>query len=286
MVGLDNSFLRIDAMRHGETEYRQGIVSIDEANDLTPEGGEEVTRSANKLADVILQELDEFPDLSVEIGSSPYARALYSAEITRDIFRGKRIPLREDGKYFAGGVQVIDELGMFRRSVDWKLLSPLIKGGKVNFNGETFDVDNRRTNPNSFGVFDYLFKDGIGSIPNDVRAELPADYLQVIDGIEKTFDCTQRFMSCISGYAEVRGPRHVVLTTHSELLYYPANVFSRGEVNLVDSGAFVSFERRDGKLVVTGVGDLTEGRDDVDIISAFTEDYPLMRDGQEPVYFK
>ena len=93
-------------------------------------------------------------------------------------------------------------------------------------------------------------------------------------------------MRCISDYVDSQSPRHIVLATHSELLYYPAHVFSNGKANFVDTGTYVSLERRDGKLVVTQANGITQGRDDVDIISAFGVDNPLMREGREAVYFK
>jgi len=284
MAGLD-SLLRIDAMRHGETECRQERVSIDEADDLTSKGKAQVTRSAGRLADVILRELDEHPDLSVEISSSPRGRALYSAKIIRDVFGGRGIPLKSCA-CFQGDVGIIDALEMIEGGWDWPLYAPLALGGEVSLDDETFYVDSKKTNPHGFDDFEFFIREALERVPSQVRSELPRKYLKIVDGFEKAVDCTERFMRFVSGYTKVRDSRHVVLAAHSELLYYPANVFSEGKINLVDRGSYVSFERRNGKLVVTGVGDLTEGRSDIDIVEAFNVDAPLLREGRKTVYFK
>lgn len=255
--------LKINVFRHGAAKYEQGKVPFGEVKDLKPEGAKEVEKNAEALAELI------GPDEEVAIWSSPLGRTLETAKIVARVLRDKGIKLRQKGTVENSGIKAFNELSEVK-NFSWRLFEPLVIGGELEFAGKKFFVDKSLTNPKNFGIQDYFSKDGIGTITEAARAQLPEEYVREIDSFEKAIDVAKRLMKPLGRLKKVGDKNYrVVIVTHDGLCAFPAEVFSGGKEHGLGPGQFMSFERKDDKLAVTGVGDSKEGKSDVDVTEEF-----------------
>lgn len=259
----NESSLRVDIFRHGKTKYEQKKVSIEEAQDLTEEGIEDVKVNAEKLADLIQ------PDEEVEIWSSPMGRTLHTAKIIVETLEQKGVRLRRKGDAKESGIKIFEQLSEVK-NFSWNLFSPLITGGEVEFGGRKFIIDKNLTNPNDIGYPEYFTEDGIKDITPEAKAQLPEDYVREIEGFEKFIDVTKRMMKPLSRLKKLEDKSYrVIVVTHDALTGFIANVFSGSEQGGLNPSEFINLERKAGKLVATRIGELEEGDTDTDVTDEF-----------------
>lgn len=156
--------------RHGETEYHQGKVSLQEANDLTPEGVQTVIKSTNHLS----QRLDK--NKPIQISSSPFGRSLYTAKIIQDALSKNGFTvndIREDDN--------LSEVGNF----EWELFYPLVEGGEIQYGNDKISIDKSLTNPQNLHFIEYFRSDAAYNLSQKAKASLPKNFLERIDSFEK-----------------------------------------------------------------------------------------------------
>ncbi|ETB64158.1 TPA: histidine phosphatase family protein [Candidatus Nomurabacteria bacterium] len=262
--------LNINVFRHGESEYKQKDVSIENANDLTEKGIEDVKDSAVKLSELIK------PEEEVEIWSSPTSRTLQTSKIISETLKNKGIHIREKGCDNNFGVKVFDQLSEVK-NFSWKLFYPLVNGGDVEFEGEKFLVDKKFTNPLDIHLNEYFSKNGIATIDIDYKKTLPSNYVKEIDGFEKFTDAVRRIIIPLSRLKKIKDkPYRIIMVTHDVFSGFIANIFSAGEdseKHTINPGEFINIERDNDKLVATKVGDFSDGNKDTDIIEEFNNKY-------------
>jgi len=258
-----DSSLQVEIFRHGKAKYEQGNVPVEEADDLTPEGIEEVRRNAEKMAELIK------PDEEVAILSSPLGRNLQTAKIIADVLEQKR-PALQDGEE-AGTIKIkkFKELSEVE-NFSWHLFEPLVNGGETEFAGERFFVDKKLTNPENLTPSEYFFRGAIENISAESKKQFPEEYVKEIERFEKSVEATKRIIKVLSRLAKLKDkPYHVIIVTHDALAGFIANIFSSGEKFGTDPGEFINLEKRGNKLVATRIGDLKDGKTDLDVIDEF-----------------
>ncbi len=269
-IQKQNPSLNVNIFRHGESTYTQNEVSIEKANDLTEQGIKDVTRNAEKLAELIR------PNEEVEIWSSPTGRTLQTAKIICKILKQKGIRLRSSkrGGSKEHGVKIFKQLTEVK-NFSWKLFYPLAVGGEVEFSGKKFFLDKKFTNPKNIDISRYFSEDGIKDIDTDYKQTLPEEYVKEIEGFEKFVDVTKRLMLPLSRLKKTTDKSYrIILVTHDALSGFIANIFSSGEVRGIGSGEFINLERVEGKLIAREVGNLKEGNSNTDIIDEFNRRHP------------
>lgn len=257
------STLRVNIFRHGKAKYGQKEVPIEQAEDLTEEGIEEVRTNAEELAELIQ------PDEEVEIWSSPMGRTLHTAKIIAEALEQKGVRLRKKGGAKETGVKIFERLSEVK-NFSWNLFCPLVAGGEIEFGGKKFFVDKNSTNPNNLGFPEYFIKDGIKDIAPETKIRLPEEYVREIEGFEKFIDVTKRIMKPLSRLKKLEDKSYrVIIVTHDALTGFIANVFSSGAHGGLNPGEFINLERRDDKLVATRVGESHEGNTETDVVDEF-----------------
>ncbi|HUT96276.1 MAG TPA: histidine phosphatase family protein [Candidatus Paceibacterota bacterium] len=257
MENVDKKPIKVNIFRHGKALYKQEETSLEEAEDLTEEGIEKVKLNAGKIAELI------DPEEEVAIWSSSKGRGLHTAKIIKEVLKEKGINLRENG------IQVFNELTEVK-NFSWQLFEPLISGGKVEFAGKKFSIDKEKTNPDDLNYEEYFINDAISKIPAKFKKELPEEYVKEIEGLEKFFDITKRIMEPLSRIKKLKDKSYrVIIVTHDALTGFIANIFSEGKKKSLDPGEFINLEMRGDKLVVTNVGELEKGKNNLDVIEEF-----------------
>ncbi|MSR85636.1 histidine phosphatase family protein, partial [Candidatus Uhrbacteria bacterium] len=254
--------LNIDILRHGQAKRLQEEASLAEAQDLTEQGVEEVRRGAAELAKLIS------PEEEVQIWSSPMGRTLQTAKITAEVLENEGIRLRKKGSEDDSGIKVFKELTEVK-NFDLKFFLPLIVGGEVEYAGKKFIVDKKLTNPNNLGQ-SYYPEEGIKHMDPRAKQQLPEEYLKLIDSFEDFFEVTRRMVKLLARLKKLNDkPYRIILVTHDALTGFIANIFSEGALKNAPTGQFINLERRDGKLVATRLGAVTEGDSDTDVVEKF-----------------
>ncbi len=249
--------VKIDIFRHGEARYRQEEVPIEEADDLTEEGIEKVKKNAELIAESIK------PDEEVAIWSSPTGRTLHTAKIIEEVLSKKNIPLRE------GGIRVFKELGEVKK-LSWDVFASLVFGGEIECGGKKFFIDKNKTNPKNLNPREYFINDEAHKIPQAVKDELPEEYLQTIQQLEKYGEATQRIIRALERLEKLKDKNYrVIITTHEALTCFLANIFSQERTGL-EPGEFISLEAKEGKLIVNSIGE-EKTLEEKDVVSEFNK---------------
>lgn len=263
MEKIEEKPLNINIFRHGQANYEQQEVDIEEAEDLTDKGKLEVKQSTESLVELIQ------PKEEIEIWSSPKGRALETAKIVARVLKENGISIRNRGKGRPFGINVFEDLTEVK-NFSWELFQPLVDGGEVEFAGQNFLIDKSQTNPNNLNYQQYFNTDVIKDIPQKYKNTLPKEYVEQIDGFEKFAEVTKRIMRPLTRLKKIYDkPYRVILTTHDALTGFIANIFSGGEKGGINPGEFINLERVDDKLVVTKIGELEEGDKKKDIVGEF-----------------
>jgi len=234
---------RIELFRHGESKYRQEIVSWSEASDLTENGRRVVENNAIEMAkeNVGIR-------TKVAIFSSPFGRTLETSLII----------VRELNKFGIETENENDAPVLVRRSLQEQInfsnvtMNLLALGGEWDgTTGKTF-IDSRRTNPKEKVTSRYFLEDAL-NMNHDAWEELPLDLKNKILAME-TSDLIQgriyRFVSSLGRKSLERDLSVVV--THDALLALLLEK-AQSEITWVNPGERVSTEVVNGELVIRKV---------------------------------
>lgn len=186
--------------RHGETEYKQGPVTLTEANDLTPTGVRIVTESATNLAKVV----GSGPDIA--LFSSPFGRCLHTAKVIKD-------KLEQTGILTSNITpeRLLGEVENF----EWRLFCPLVFGGEVNFAGERFNINRELTNPEGVSSVEFFRRDLAHTLKGKARDSLPSAYLDKIAQFERYSEVAKRLELILEKLRESYAT--TILVTHEGL---------------------------------------------------------------------
>lgn len=276
---IEEPSLKAHIVRHGPSTYRQldwnDINSADDLNALgrhkdgekTEEeiarGKTEAVRMVRDTAEKIAAEIS--PDEEVAIWSSPTGRTLETAKIISGVLREKGIDARSKGLADEGGVKVFKRLGEIK-NFSWDLFEPLMNGGEVTFKDKTFTIDKQLSNPANLSYPEYFTSDAIKAIPDEVRAGWPNEYVTEIESFESFADVSRRMAETLKKIKSLKDKKYrIIIVSHDALVGQIVKTFTDNEFSGIDPAQLISLERKEGKLVVTRVGDIETGDSTTDI---------------------
>jgi broad specificity phosphatase PhoE len=274
--------LKINVVRHGPSTYRQpewtDVNTADDINTLgrfhdgskTPEeiaeGKEKAIAIVRASAEEIAEDIN--PDEEVAIWSSPTGRTLETARIISEVLQKKGIQLRKKGTASEHGIKVFERLGEVE-NFSWLLFEPLMNGGEMEFQGKKFSIDKSLTNPKGMGYPDYFTTDAIKDIPDEVKQQWPKEYVDQIESFESFADVSERMASTLRKLKNLNDNHYrVILVSHDAMTGAMVKTFTSDQLGGINPGQFLTIERQDSNLVVTRVGDITEGDSNTDIAAS------------------
>ena len=256
--------LHIHGLRHGETHRLQKEARLEEADDLTENGIQQIRESAEKLADQIN------PDEEVVIWSSPLGRTLHTAKIVAEVFRERGLKFHAKGKAAESGIKIFPQF-IDAKHFSMRVFLQLMKGGEVQYQGNKFTIDKTKTNPRNLGYPEYFTSGAFQNIPDEVLNEFPEEYVKKLKKSEGFFATAGRMTKALERVNKVNDkPYRVIIVTHGALLGFLANSFDATKHG-VDKGEYVNLERNPaGKLLITGIGEETKiGTNNVDVLEKY-----------------
>jgi broad specificity phosphatase PhoE len=216
----------------------------------------EVRQSTKNLA----ESMD--PKVHVLIFSSPVPRAIHTSKIIQEElsilgFTVSEIFLEEE----------LSEVHNF----SWDLFEPLMNGGVIEYEGTTFEVNKEQTNPDGLVYPDYFISDAVHNIPESVKDSWPKDYVERLSNFEKFSDVTTRSLNTLQSHTKAQDTEvHTIFVGHDANAMYLADKFTEGRQKGLVPGTSISLENNGlGNLVVTRVGDITDGDSTTEFISEF-----------------
>jgi len=271
----------IYVIRHGETNYGQGIVDIQNANDLTPRGTIDVTQSGLAIAESIPA------SYSLRIISSPYGRALHTAKILVNTIISKRPEILSVAPaYSQGNVEVNGEIG--ETQIDYsKLIEssgeviksggfkmeyvfPLITGGTLEFGDNTIKIDPKLTNPDGYDYNTYMVTDTMKIVAKKMQGIFPEAYLRFLESVETFESVSSRMLTVIQRVVRRSNPHEaLIIVTHGSLMGFLSYVYSRQFLDEIKPGQIVALQVTDGKVAVTKAGDLQAAQNHIDLFEEF-----------------
>jgi broad specificity phosphatase PhoE len=263
----------ITFFRHGQSAYLMGNnpCKIENAFDLcaTPLYEEEkICDRIHRACEEVRQNIRSLaysmnPKTHVTIFTSPMARTIHTAKIIQEEllklgFIVSDLHLEE----------LLSEVGNF----SWELFEPLMTGGTVKYSGTLIELNKKETNPKDLVCPDYFILDLIHCIPDSVKQTWPKDYRQRIESFEKFSDVTKRSLKLIQQVVSAITNRHIIFVGHEASSMYIADKFTRGKQKGLFAGTSISLEKNGlGNLVVTRVGDFTDGDSTTQVFLDFFE---------------
>jgi broad specificity phosphatase PhoE len=226
--------MRVYITRHGETEYRQGIVSLGEADDLTNLGRDTVVMSAIDAAN----NMKINGITKTRIKSSPYGRTLFTAKLWECFLRicGIETP----------NIEICPELTEIKNLDYPGLLSKLIAGGEISYSDGKFVVYPNESNPEKYPPYCYYFRrDCMHKLPEGFRKKLPREITDKIDATETFVDATKRFKDVL-GSLDSQVDAHVLVCHEGytgEFVEMAAE--KMGFVPYLDRGKYFVLEKHD-----------------------------------------
>jgi len=248
--------MHIYVFRHGEALYEQGEVLIKEADDLKKERIGIIKENAKKIAGRVSQKEKD----GVIIYSSPFGRSLETARIISNVLEANNV-ISITERFFA-----LKEADNF----SWELFSPLVNGGRVEFNNWTFFVNKQMTNPLNLEPARYFFLRCINKILASETERWPKEFYDRVLAFESILAITKRIMGFLRGINS-RAPSSWVpiISTHDSLIYFISYVFTDGNSIGINCGEFVKLEKIGNKLFVREISGISAGNSDKDIFSAY-----------------
>ena len=103
-------------------------------------------------------------------------------------------------------------------------------------------------------------------ISDEVKAQWPKAYVDYIEKFESFASVSRRMAETLKKLKQVSDKKYrVIIVTHDAVAGQLVKTFSNDELSGINPGDFLSLEKKDGKLVVTRVGDITEGNSETDV---------------------
>ena len=217
---------RIKVFRHGISKYRQGKVSIVEANDLTTEGIEGIIESVEAIFS------SDYQSFEIILYSSPLGRALHSTKVISRALEARGI---RNKIYIRNELQEV-------KNFSWPPFIPLITGGKVSFKGKTFYIKKEHSNPKCLKYPEYFMLDCINDITNKVLALWPEEYVKLIKSFETFESASNRmilFLNRLKNDYSFDNDKKFIIVTHDTLLNKLADLASGGEQKSISPGEHI-----------------------------------------------
>ncbi|NTU99465.1 histidine phosphatase family protein [Candidatus Falkowbacteria bacterium] len=277
--GKKEEGLKVSVVRHGTSTYRQpewtDIATADDINAIgryddgekTPEeiaaGKEKAIQKIRETAKRIAADIG--PDEEVVIWSSPTGRTLETARIISEVLQEEGINIKKKGPDKDYGVKVFERLGEVK-NFKWELFEPLMKGGEVKFGGQKFVIDKKLSNPNNLGYPDYFTTDAIKNISERAKSQWPKEYVKEIESFESFAHVSERMAETLRRLKKLGDKKYrLIIVSHDAMVGNIVKTFTHDQFSGIEPGELISLERKEGKLVVRQVGDLTEGDREADI---------------------
>ena len=147
-----------------------------------------------------------------------------------------------------------------------RLARNMMEGGEINFRGMRIVVDKNLSNPKNIGYPDYFTTDAIKDIPPDVKKQWPQEYVSEIARFESFADVSARMADTLRRLKKIGDKKYrVILVSHDAMVGALVKTLTSGQSSGINPAQFLTIERQGDKLVVTAVGDLTEGDNQTDV---------------------
>lgn len=250
--------------RHGHTRYEQGNkpCTIEEANDLamppqeTPETSEAYAERVREAEQIVARNADSSATyLSLEkpvaIISSPTGRGLHTAKVIHEV-------LKKKGFRFLLPAITPKTLLTEIQNFQWNFFLPLLEGGKVTFEGQTFEVNKGQTNPGNLSAGEYFFRDVLHNLPKKVKKSWPKGYVELIQSFEPAFPARIRSIGVIKGVFQSPETQHI-LVSHDALCGFMVRAWSQGKETELSRGNFLTLRGTSDDARTETLGTNTSG---------------------------
>ncbi len=236
--------IKITLFRHGEANYGQEIVGIEEADDLTEKGKWQARQQAEKLATEIE------PDEEITIWSSPVGRTLETAKIVAEVLveagfqvRFKKEQSGEDEEETAtvanenkSLIDINNAIRPFKtfeevRGLNIELFSTLVNGGTYEFESGEITFDKSKTNPNNLSFQDYYY-DGGWKEYLEKGKNIPESLVTALNKLEEESDVHHRVDRKVERASKIKSDKkqrliivthHVVMKDYTDDVVQPAD---------------------------------------------------------------
>ena len=157
----------------------------------------------------------------------------------------------------------------------WNLFEPLVNGGTIQvavgmLARLPFVLKKSETNPLNLPYPDYFMQDAAHAIPEEFKTKWPKTYRGDVESFERFPHVTQRIMATIKQASECEDDCHFIFVTHDCMTMYLADKFTGGRQKGLAPATSMALERKpDGRIVVTRVGDITDGDNETDFVKEF-----------------
>ncbi len=274
---LENKKLEINIVRHGPSGYEQPIWrDVDTADDITTKRsdqseGSKIEAEKGKLEAIemvkrIVKAIAEkaSADEEISIWASPTGRTLETAKVISQELSKYNLKVRGNDRNL--GIKIFDQIGEVE-NFSWHLFQPIVKGGDVSFDGLTFFVDKKLSNPRNLDMQNYFKEDELHKIPTSVKDQWPVEFVKKIESFETFSSINKRIIRVLSRLMKINDKKYrVIIVTHDALISSMVSTFTSGQLHGINPAEFISLERRGDKLVVTQVGDIVSGNSEDSII--------------------
>jgi broad specificity phosphatase PhoE len=198
----------------------------------------------------------------VLIFSSPVARAIHTAKVIRE-------ELLLNG-FSVSDIKIEDMIGEVH-NFSWNLFEPLMSGGTIIHEGQSFEVNKEDTNPKGLGYPDFFISDDVHQIPQSVTNGWPSEFVSHLKSFEKFSSVTERSLRFLRASAPPQVTAgHTIFVGHDANAMYLADKFTGGRQKGLVPGTSISLEfDSEEHLVVTRVGDITDGDSTTDFFQEF-----------------
>ena len=218
--------------RHGETNYQQGKVNIDEAHDLTSDGIRVVKNSTNNLANKLKH------NHPILISSSPFGRCLHTSKIIKDCLNNKVSNVVD--------IDIDNNLGEVE-NFKWDLFYPLVIGGHAEYNGDRFIVNKSLTNPQNASPIKYFRDDSTHNLSPMAKKTLPSEYAKKISEFEKYSSVIGRLNSKLDSLKD--SLQINILSTHEGLTGELIKQISKQDEAFLNRGKYFGVETQNGLII-------------------------------------
>jgi broad specificity phosphatase PhoE len=211
-------------LRHALSEYKQGKVSLAEANDIVPGAEEPIINSTREIVRM-------YDPRRLKIKSSPYGRCLASSKQVAKVLTSL--------DKLTGEIEIEPNLEEVK-GLNYPVLKAVAEGGSVLIDGKPYDIDAKDTNPASLPITLFFRRDLIHT--PEVQRKLNKEVARVVSQFETAVQVRKRLYEVLAGLNT-----DTILVSHEGL-----GAIDYGRVNsdpnkFQDRGKFITFDKRRGQ---------------------------------------
>jgi broad specificity phosphatase PhoE len=257
----------IAVFRHGQSRYRQGNEERSwlGADDLafpqisSNETAEEYAEARQKAIDEVRKSAEKLIKTlrkgTVNLIRSPTGRTTHTLAVIYEILRAHGFD-----DIWCNVSPAIGEMQNF----SWDIFAPLLNGGSIlcdENEGQTqLVIDKNHTNPDNLSYPDYIMSDAVRRIGRGFMDLWPESFRRAVESFESFDSVTRRALEEFSAHRGGLDRSHYIFVTHDSCTMHLTDKYTGGRQKGLAPGSYMTLELSKKKhLVVTGVGDITDG---------------------------